>query len=95
MIKFKAINYRHLQFSSISFNLRERLDRCIINNNTSILKVDCALFEAPRFEYHNHREEFNIGSILIADLVHHVEEAHALSSMDKIRHIKATTITSI
>ncbi len=65
-------------------NLRERLDRRIINNNETILKIDCALSEAPRFEYHNHREEFNIGSILIADSVHHVEEAHALPSMGKI-----------
>ena len=65
-------------------NLRERLDRRIVNNNETILKIDCALSEAPRFEYHNHREEFNIGSILIADSVHHVEEAHALPSMGKI-----------
>ncbi len=65
-------------------NLRERLDRRIVNNNETILKIDCALSEAPRFEYHNHRGEFNIGSILIADSVHHVEEAHALLSMGKI-----------
>ncbi len=65
-------------------NLRERLDRRIVNNNETILKIDCALSEAPRFEYHNHREEFNIGSILIADSVHHVEEAHTLPSMGKI-----------
>jgi beta-carotene ketolase (CrtO type) len=58
-------------------NLRERLDRRIVNNNETILKIDCALAEAPRFERYNHREEFNIGSILIADSVHHVEEAHA------------------
>jgi beta-carotene ketolase (CrtO type) len=65
-------------------NLRERLDRRIVNNNETILKIDCALAEAPRFERYNHREEFNIGSILIADSVHHVEEAHALPSMGKI-----------
>ena len=65
-------------------NLRERLDRRIVNNNETILKIDCALSEAPRFERYNHREEFNIGSILIADSVHHVEEAHTLPSMGKI-----------
>jgi beta-carotene ketolase (CrtO type) len=65
-------------------NLRERLDRRIVNNNETILKIDCALSEAPRFERYNHREEFNIGSILIADSVHHVEEAHSLPTMGKI-----------
>jgi beta-carotene ketolase (CrtO type) len=65
-------------------NLRERLDRRIVNNNETILKIDCALAEAPRFERYNHREEFNIGSILIADSVHHVEEAHSLPTMGKI-----------
>jgi beta-carotene ketolase (CrtO type) len=65
-------------------NLRERLDRRIVNNNETILKIDCALSEAPRFERYDHREEFNIGSILIADSVHHVEEAHSFSSMGKI-----------
>ena len=65
-------------------NLRERLDRRIVNNNETILKIDCALSEAPRFERYDHREEFNIGSILIADSVHHVEEAHALPSLGKI-----------
>ncbi|MGD1917783.1 MAG: phytoene desaturase family protein, partial [Pleurocapsa sp.] len=65
-------------------NLRERLDRRIVNNNETILKIDCALSEALCFERYDHREEFNIGSILIADSVHHVEEAHALPSMGKI-----------
>ena len=64
--------------------LRERLDRRIVNNNETILKIDCAMSEAPRFEAYDHREEFNVGSILIADSVHHVEEAHALPSMGKI-----------
>ena len=62
-------------------NLRERLDRRIVNNNETILKIDCALSEAPRFERYDHKEEFNIGSILIADSVHHVEQAHVLPSM--------------
>ena len=62
-------------------NLRERLDRRIVNNNETILKIDCALSEAPRFEAYDHQEEFLIGSVLIADSVHHVEEAHVLPSM--------------
>ncbi|WP_036480073.1 beta-carotene ketolase CrtO [Myxosarcina sp. GI1] len=65
-------------------DLRERLDRRIVNNNETILKIDCALSEAPRFERYNHREELLIGSILIADSMHHVEEAHTLPSMGKI-----------
>ena len=65
-------------------NLRDRLDRRIVNNNETILKIDCALDQAPRFERFGHRDEFLIGSVLIADSVHHVEEAHALPSMGKI-----------
>ena len=65
-------------------NLRDRLDRRIVNNNETILKIDCALSEAPRFERFDHRDEFLIGSVLIADSVHHVEEAHTLPSMGKI-----------
>ena len=65
-------------------NLRDRLDRRIVNNNETILKIDCALSEAPRFEHHDHKDEYNIGSILIADSVHHVEQAHTLPSMGMI-----------
>ncbi|MGF1587681.1 MAG: beta-carotene ketolase CrtO [Pleurocapsa sp.] len=65
-------------------NLRERLERRIVNNNETILKIDCALSEAPRFERYDHKDEFLVGSILIADSVNHVEEAHALPSMGKI-----------
>ena len=64
--------------------LHERLKRRIVNNNETILKIDCALSEAPRFEYHNHKDDYLIGSVLIADSVSHVEEAHALPSMGKI-----------
>jgi beta-carotene ketolase (CrtO type) len=64
--------------------LYERLKRRIVNNNETILKIDCALSEAPRFEYHEHKDEYLIGSILIADSVNHVEEAHALPTMGKI-----------
>ncbi|MGB3403434.1 MAG: beta-carotene ketolase CrtO [Microcoleaceae cyanobacterium] len=62
-------------------NLRERLERRIVNNNETILKIDCALSEAPRFERFNHRDEYLVGSVLIADSVNHVEAAHALPSM--------------
>ncbi|MEK0189727.1 NAD(P)/FAD-dependent oxidoreductase, partial [Microcoleus anatoxicus PTRS2] len=47
-------------------NLRERLERKIVNNNESILKIDLALNEAPKFDRWNHQDEYLIGSILIA-----------------------------
>jgi beta-carotene ketolase (CrtO type) len=62
-------------------NLRERLERRIVNNNETILKIDCALSEAPRFERFDHKEEYLIGSVLIADSVAHVEQAHSLATM--------------
>jgi beta-carotene ketolase (CrtO type) len=64
--------------------LRARLDRRIVNNNDSIVKIDCALSEAPRFEAHNHRDEYLIGSVLIADSVRQVEIAHALPELGEI-----------
>ncbi|MDX2098618.1 MAG: NAD(P)/FAD-dependent oxidoreductase [Leptolyngbyaceae cyanobacterium bins.59] len=64
--------------------LRERLERRIVNNNETILKIDCALSEAPRFERFNHRDENLIGSILIADSVQHVEVAHHDPAIGKI-----------
>jgi beta-carotene ketolase (CrtO type) len=60
-------------------NLRERLERRIVNNNETILKIDCALSEVPRFEKFDHKDEYLIGSVLIADSVAHVEEAHSLA----------------
>jgi beta-carotene ketolase (CrtO type) len=65
-------------------NLRERLDRRIINNNETILKIDCALSEPLRFEHHEHKDEYLIGSILIADSVNHVEKAHSEITIGKI-----------
>jgi beta-carotene ketolase (CrtO type) len=65
-------------------NLRERLDRRIINNNETILKIDCALSEPLRFEHHNHQDEYLIGSVLIADSVKHVETAHSDPAIGKI-----------
>ncbi|KOP23076.1 beta-carotene ketolase [Hapalosiphon sp. MRB220] len=64
--------------------LRDRLSRRIVNNNESILKIDCALSEAPRFEYHDHKDEYLIPSFLIADSVDHVEKAHTLPMMGQI-----------
>jgi beta-carotene ketolase (CrtO type) len=65
-------------------DLRERLDRRIINNNETILKIDCALSEPLRFEHHHHQDEYLIGSVLIADSVKHVEIAHSDPSIGKI-----------
>jgi beta-carotene ketolase (CrtO type) len=61
-------------------NLRERLERRIVNNNETILKIDCALSEVPRFERFDHKDKYLIGSVLIADSVAHVEEAHSLAT---------------
>ncbi len=58
-------------------NLRERLERRIVNNNETILKIDLALDEPLRFEHHNHHDEYLVGSVLIADSVRHVEKAHS------------------
>jgi beta-carotene ketolase (CrtO type) len=54
-------------------NLRERLERRIVNNNETILKIDLATSEPLRFEHHNHQDEYLIGSVLIADSVKHVK----------------------
>ena len=64
--------------------LRERLDRRIVNNNETILKIDLALSEPLRFDRYNHQDAYNIGSILIADSVKHVEVAHYEPSVGKI-----------
>lgn len=64
--------------------LRERLERRIVNNNETILKVDLAMSEPLRFEHHNHRDEYLIGSILIADSMRHVEIAHADPALGRI-----------
>jgi beta-carotene ketolase (CrtO type) len=65
-------------------NLKERVERRIVNNNETILKIDCALSEAPRFEAYHHQDNYLIGTILIADSVRHVEKAHALTMMGEI-----------
>jgi beta-carotene ketolase (CrtO type) len=65
-------------------NLRERLERRIINNNETILKIDLALDEPLNFQYHDHKDEYLIGSILIADSVAHVEQAHSKCMVGEI-----------
>ncbi|PSF37533.1 NAD(P)/FAD-dependent oxidoreductase [Aphanothece hegewaldii CCALA 016] len=64
--------------------LRDRIERRLVNNNETILKIDCALSEAPRFEAWGHKDEHLIGTILIADSVRQVEKAHALTIMGEI-----------
>ena len=64
--------------------LRDRLDKRIINNNESLLKIDCALSEPLRFEHHEHRDEYLIGSVLIADSVEQVETAHHEAARGRI-----------
>jgi beta-carotene ketolase (CrtO type) len=64
--------------------LGDRLSRRIVNHNEAILKIDCALSEAPRFEHHNHQDEYLIGSVLIADSVSQVEIAHTDPNVGKI-----------
>ncbi len=69
---------------SADHNLRERLERRIINNNETILKIDLAMSEPLRFSQYNHRDEYLIGSVLIADSVDHVEVAHTDPMQGKI-----------
>ncbi len=65
-------------------DLRERVERRIINNNETIMKIDLAMSEPLRFEHHNHQDDYLIGSVLIADSVKHVEIAHVEPTLGKI-----------
>jgi beta-carotene ketolase (CrtO type) len=65
-------------------HLRERVDRRIVNNNETILKIDCALSEAPKFTAYQGSDNYLVGTVLIADSVAHVEQAHALTIMGQI-----------
>jgi beta-carotene ketolase (CrtO type) len=69
---------------SADANLRKRLDKRIVNNNETILKIDCALSKPLHFEHHQHRDEYLQGSILIADSMNHVEQAHSEITLGKI-----------
>ncbi len=64
--------------------LGERLERRIVNNNETILKVDLAMSEPLKFIHHDHKDEYLIGSVLIADSVRHVEIAHTDPAIGKI-----------
>lgn len=65
-------------------NLRERLERRIVNNNETVLKIDLAISEPLRFEHHKHQDEYLIGSVLIADSMKHFEVAYTDPSIGKI-----------
>ncbi|ALF54322.1 beta-carotene ketolase [Nostoc piscinale CENA21] len=83
-IDAKRLFLQLIDEGDVDTNLRERLDRRIVNNNETILKIDCALSEPLRFEHHNHRDEYLMGSVLIADSVKHVEQAHSEITLGKI-----------
>jgi beta-carotene ketolase (CrtO type) len=68
----------------LSPHLYERVDRRIVNNNETILKIDCALTEAPQFTAYQGDDNYLVGTVLIADSVRHVEQAHALTIMGEI-----------
>ena len=72
------------EINSIEPNLLERLERRIVNNNETILKIDLALDAPLRFEHHDHQDEYLIGSVLIADSVRHVEIAHSECTIGNI-----------
>jgi len=64
--------------------LGERVKRRIVNNNETILKIDCALSELPQFEVGGGNREHLIGTVLIADSVKQVERAHTLANLGEI-----------
>jgi beta-carotene ketolase (CrtO type) len=64
--------------------LRQRLNKRIINNNESLLKIDCALAEPLKFERYHHQDDYLIGSVLIADSVDQVETAHHEAARGRI-----------
>ncbi len=70
---------------AIASDLQDKIQRRTVNNNETILKIDCALSELPRFTaYDGENEEHLIGTVLIADSVAHVEQAHSLAMMGEI-----------
>lgn len=69
---------------AVDSELWERLERRIVNNNETILKIDLALDEPLHFPHHAHRDEYLIGSILIADSMSHVEQAHNKCTLGEI-----------
>ncbi len=80
----KRVFLQLLDERDVDAKLRERVDRRIANHNEAILKIDCALGEAPRFEQYDHRDEYMMGSVLIADSVNQVELAHTDPNIGRI-----------
>ncbi len=72
------------EVDQVDGDLRERLERRIINNNETILKIDLALDEPLHFPYHDHKDDYLTGSILIADSMAHVEQAHSKCTLGEI-----------
>jgi beta-carotene ketolase (CrtO type) len=70
--------------NAIDLTLRNRIERRIVNNNETILKIDCALSEPPQFTACPENNQHLIGTILIADSLAHVEQAHSLATMGEI-----------
>ena len=69
---------------AVAPDLRDKVDRRLANNNETILKIDCALSEPPCFPALQDNNEHLIGTVLIADSVAHVEQAHSLATMGQI-----------
>ncbi|WP_138500135.1 beta-carotene ketolase CrtO [Nostoc sp. PA-18-2419] len=72
------------EVDAVDPELYERLERRIVNNNETILKIDLALNEPLHFPYHAHKDEYLVGSILIADSIAHVEQAHSKCTLGEI-----------
>ncbi|WP_036484795.1 beta-carotene ketolase CrtO [Myxosarcina sp. GI1] len=74
-----------IESGTIAADLEQKIERRIVNNNETILKIDCALSEPPRFTaYEGQDNQHLIGTVLIADSVAHVEQAHSLAAMGQI-----------
>lgn len=72
------------EIDDVEPKLRDRLERRIVNNNETILKIDLAIDKPLCFERYDHKDEYLIGSILIADSVAHVEQAHSKCTLGEI-----------
>lgn len=69
---------------AIDLQLQDKIARRIVNSNESILKIDCALSEIPKFTASHQQAEYLMGTVLIADSMRHVEQAHALPLLGEI-----------
>ncbi len=69
--------------ATVDRHLEQRLARRTVNNNESVLKIDCALSELPQFIGMTSPRDLQ-GTVLIADSVRHVEAAHAPIAMGEI-----------